>query len=729
MAYGAFMMGTILLIANESNLAVVKSIIRLVVLVNLFALSIHFLLSNAFEIAQVSVLGLEPYVLFTAKWVIMLGGLVIIAELLLLFSVLEYVKPKVLSTRAMVAMYTTAYIAILCVDGIIYPLLLVGLNSESPAAITGNLTTKLAVASAFAVPTVLYLIIFPEIIKGYMNSPLHLRGLLPFAGTSLRKKVRRQERFLALSENQLRELAKRHALSAESAGLGFWSIDTTKGLKRAIEADERCYEIHNISPTEPAGDTFRWLELVVEEDREQLIAIYNSSEQLDWPLTLRYRIQCDREKQRHVEVFARQDESPQGTVRILGVLRDVTDAVELQKRHEQLQEQMHRQQKMESVGQFAGGIAHDFNNLLTPIIGLADLNRAADADRAALRRDIEEIWKAGLSAKELTNKLLAFGSQQVLTPIAVDLNRVVFELDAILARLVSENIERVYEVCDDNVIIDADRGQIEQVLLNLVSNACDSMPDGGTLTIRTERVSANDALLPTSSEAIQSTEQSMGAVVRLSVVDSGAGMEPEVLEQMFEPFYTTKDRNKGTGLGLATSFGIVQQHKGSIRAYSAIDEGTVLQIDFPASTSVLPKEVLDHHARPELENENVSSKQILVVEDDAAVLRTVERLLSASGYSVVTESNPKQALARDNSDIDLVITDLIMPEMSGIELIEQLRARRPDLKTLIISGYQDDIKLTPHENFLQKPFSSIQLITKVSATLKSAAVMTATSKR
>ena len=729
MAYGAFMMGTILLIANESNLAVVKSIIRLVVLVNLFALSIHFLLSNAFEIAQVSVLGLEPYVLFTAKWVIMLGGLVIIAELLLLFSVLEYVKPKVLSTRAMVAMYTTAYIAILCVDGIIYPLLLVGLNSESPAAITGNLTTKLAVASAFAVPTVLYLIIFPEIIKGYMNSPLHLRGLLPFAGTSLRKKVRRQERFLALSENQLRELAKRHALSAESAGLGFWSIDTTKGLKRAIEAEERCYEIHNISPTELERDTFRWLELVVEEDREQLIAIYNSSEQLDWPLTLRYRIQCDREKQRHVEVFARQDESPQGTVRILGVLRDVTDAVELQKRHEQLQEQMHRQQKMESVGQFAGGIAHDFNNLLTPIIGLADLNRAADADRAALRRDIEEIWKAGLSAKELTNKLLAFGSQQVLTPIAVDLNRVVFELDAILARLVSENIERVYEVCDDNVIIDADRGQIEQVLLNLVSNACDSMPDGGTLTIRTERVSANDALLPTSSEAIQSTEQSMGAVVRLSVVDNGAGMEPEVLEQMFEPFYTTKDRNKGTGLGLATSFGIVQQHKGSIRAYSAIDEGTVLQIDFPASTSVLPKEVLDHHARPELANENVSSKQILVVEDDAAVLRTVERLLSASGYSVVTESNPKQALARDNSDIDLVITDLIMPAMSGIELIEQLRARRPDLKTLIISGYQDDIKLTPHENFLQKPFSSIQLITKVSATLKSAAVMTATSKR
>ena len=174
MAYGAFMMGTILFIANESNLAVVKSIIRLVVLVNLFALSIHFLLSNAFEIAQVSVLGLEPYVLFTAKWVIMLGGLVIIAELLLLFSVLEYVKPKVLSTRAMVAMYTTAYIAILCVDGIIYPLLLVGLNSESPGAIAGNLTTKLAVASAFAVPTVLYLIIFPEIIKGYMLSLIHI---------------------------------------------------------------------------------------------------------------------------------------------------------------------------------------------------------------------------------------------------------------------------------------------------------------------------------------------------------------------------------------------------------------------------------------------------------------------------------------------------------------------------------------------------------------------------
>ena len=242
--YGAFMMSTILLIASESNLAVEKSIIRLVVLVNLFACSLYLLLSYALEITQVSVLGVDPSILSAAAWVIMLGGIVIIAELLLLFSVLEYIKPKLISTRAMAGMYSAAYVAILCIDGIVYPILLVGLNPELPGAIAGNLNIKLVVASAFAVPISLYLFVFPEFMKTYMSSSLYLRNLLPSAKTSLRNEMKRQERFLALSDHQLREMAKRQALSAESAGLGFWSIDTTKGLKHAIDADERCCEIH-----------------------------------------------------------------------------------------------------------------------------------------------------------------------------------------------------------------------------------------------------------------------------------------------------------------------------------------------------------------------------------------------------------------------------------------------------------------------------------------------------
>jgi len=715
--YGAFMMSTILLIASESNLAVVKSIICVVALVNLFGYFYYILVSYASVIPQVSLMWADSSWFSAAVWVIALG----------LLSILENVKPRVLNPRAMAIVYAGAYVAVLCIDGVVYPLLLLGLGSELPGAIAGNFYTKLVVASAFAVPILIYLCIFPEITKSYMSSPLHLRGLLPFASRSLRKKIERQERFLALSENQLRVLAKRQALSAESAGLGFWSIDTTDGLEKAIEADDRCYEIHNTSVNEVVGDTFGWLDLVVPDDREKLIAVYNDIETLDWPLTVKYRIQGVGEKLRYIEAYARRDESPQGTVRVSGVLRDVTEAVELQRRNQELQEQMHRQQKIESVGQFAGGIAHDFNNLLTPIIGLADLNRAADADRSAIRADIEEIWKAGLSAKELTNKLLAFGSHQVLTPIPVDLNKIVFELDAILARLVSENIERAYELCDDNVTIDADRGQIEQVLLNLVSNACDAMLNGGTVTIRTERISTQEALTTDSPAAFQSMVQSTGAAVRLSVIDNGAGMEPDVLERMFEPFYTTKARNKGTGLGLATSFGIVQQHKGSIRADSVVDEGTVLQVTFPASASVPRPNVIDRHTRHEQLNDNVSNAKILVVEDDAAVRRTVERVLSAHGYSVISESNPVRALAQNNSDIDLVITDLIMPEMSGVELIRQLRASRPDIRILIISGYQDDIKLTPNERFLQKPFSSVQLLSNVSAALGGTALAVAKS--
>ena len=442
---------------------------------------------------------------------------------------------------------------------------------------------------------------------------------------------------------------------------------------------------------------------------------------------MQYRIRCTNEQLRHIEAYARREQSRPGTVRVLGVLRDVTEAVELQKRHEQLQEQMHRQQKMESVGQFAGGIAHDFNNLLTPIIGLADLNRSANPDRDAIRGDIEEIWKAGLSAQELTSKLLAFGSQQVLTPIAVDLNCIVSELDAILARLVSENVQRVYELCDEPVVIDADRGQIEQVLLNLVSNACDSMPNGGTLKIRTERVSAEDALVTDTSSPALGAVRGQGDAIRLSVIDKGTGMEPDVLERVFEPFYTTKERNKGTGLGLATSFGIVQQHKGTIRADSVVGGGTVIKITFPESVSVPQPKALDHRDKQELANERVAHRKILVVEDDAAVRRTVERVLSANGHTVVKESNPVLAVARDNSDIDLVITDLIMPEMSGLELITQLRVRRPDIKILIISGYQNDMQLTPHEHFLQKPFSSTQLLESVRAAQSGAVVSFTTS--
>jgi len=363
--YGSFMMGSILLIASESNLAIVKSLIRLVVLVNLFSYSLYLFVSHAPTIVQGSVFGIEAELFSAAVWEVMVAGVVIIVELLLLFSVLEYVKPKVLNPYAMAVVYTMAYVAILCVDGLVSPLLLVGISPNLLGAITGNLSAKLVVASAFAVPTLVYLSIFPETLKRYMDSPLRLRGLLPFADRSLREKIERQERFLALSENQLRDLAKRHALSAESAGLGFWSIDTSKGLERAVDADERCYEIHHNSPTELAGDAFEWLELVISADQEKFVEIYNNFETLDWPLTVPYRIQSDSGKQRHIEAYARREESPPGTVRVLGVLRDVTDAVELRRRHEQLQEQMHRQQRMESVGQFAGGIAHDFNNLLT----------------------------------------------------------------------------------------------------------------------------------------------------------------------------------------------------------------------------------------------------------------------------------------------------------------------------------------------------------------------------
>ena len=385
-----------------------------------------------------------------------------------------------------------------------------------------------------------------------------------------------------------------------------------------------------------------------------------------------------------------------------GIIRDMTERRQAADALKQREDQLRQAQKMEAVGRLAGGVAHDFNNLLTAILGYADLLlEQLDADHG-VRPKVVEIQKAGRTAASLTRDLLAFSRKQVLQPVVLDLNAVIRNDQSLLQRLVGEDVH--IDVTLDVAIglVKADPGQISQVLLNLVVNARDAMPDGGCLTVTTHRV--QDAGSPDE--------------VLLTVGDTGRGMTESVRAHIFEPFFTTKAVGHGTGLGLATVYGIVQQSGGRIWVNSAPGLGTTFAITFPAVEGErVPDEVPD--IRPRAVER--ASEAVLLVEDNEVVRTMAREALTAEGYRVVEASNGAEALratANGFDDIAIVVTDVVMPVMGGRELVTKLRAMRPDLKVIFTSGYASDPNTAQHARssgaaFIQKPFVPSVLRRKV----------------
>ncbi|HEU5261858.1 MAG TPA: PAS domain S-box protein [Gemmatimonadales bacterium] len=377
----------------------------------------------------------------------------------------------------------------------------------------------------------------------------------------------------------------------------------------------------------------------------------------------------------------------------------------------QLEDQLRQSQKMEAVGQLAGGIAHDFNNLLTAILGSTQLLLHVTPPGDPRREDAEEIQNAGIRAAELTRQLLAFSRRQVLAPKVLDVNAVVSSMDRMLRRLIGEDIELVTQLATDLDSVSADPGQLEQVLLNLAVNARDAMPRGGRLTIET----ANVAL--TAEYAERHHRMPPGAYVLLAVSDTGVGMDEATQAHLFEPFFTTKEVGKGTGLGLATVYGIVKQSGGYIWVYSEPERGTTLKVYLPRVTgaaeplrAALPRGDLQH-----------GSETVLLVEDAAPVRALARKGLEAYGYRVLDAPDGPTALdlaARHAGGIDVLVTDVVMPGMSGRELAERLAPHRPEMKVLYTSGYTDDAMvrqgvLRSGVAFLQKPFVPETLARKV----------------
>jgi PAS domain S-box-containing protein len=390
-------------------------------------------------------------------------------------------------------------------------------------------------------------------------------------------------------------------------------------------------------------------------------------------------------------------------VRVWGTQRDVSD-----QRH--LEEQFRQAQKMEAVGQLAGGIAHDFNNLLTAILGNTQLLLRDLPPGDAKRGDVEEIRKASERAASLTRQLLAYSRRQMLQPEVLDLNVVVADMDKMLRRLIGEHISLAAVPAADLGRVRADPNQIEQVIVNLAVNARDAMPDGGKLTIETANVDLDESFAQAHLGSVP------GPYVMLAVSDTGAGMDATVRAHLFEPFFTTKEVGKGTGLGLATVYGIVKQSDGYISVYSEPGRGASFKIYLPRIETPAGAATAPAKGGPARGTET-----ILVVEDEPAVLTLSRRALEVQGYVVLAASDADAAMRvveRHGGTIHLLLTDVVMPGLSGRELADQLAARRPGIRVLYMSGYPGDAvvqhgTLPSGSAFLQKPFSPDGLARKV----------------
>jgi signal transduction histidine kinase len=417
------------------------------------------------------------------------------------------------------------------------------------------------------------------------------------------------------------------------------------------------------------------------------------------------------------------------------VNRDITARLESAREREQLraeaererlQNQLHQAQRLESLGQLAGGIAHDFNNLLAVIINYAafianDLDAASgiegDTRWRSTREDVEQIRLAGERASHLTHQLLAFARREVVQPEVVDVNDIVSDVEQLLRRTLGEHVELDSSLASNLRTVLIDPGQLEQILVNLAVNARDAMPDGGTLRIDTANIDVDEDY------AASRPELSPGPHVRLRISDTGVGMPPETVQRAFDPFFTTKPPGQGTGLGLATVYGVIQQAGGRSQIYSEPDVGTTFTVLLPATNQVTAS------AEP-TGNSPVrrGEETVLLVEDEQALREVTRRILAGAGYHVIVAENGTDALRvadMHKGQIDLLLSDVIMPQMPGPQLARALLERRPSVRVLLMSGFAQPIldsggHLDAGMTFIEKPFSGPGLLAKIAQIIEQA---------
>jgi PAS domain S-box-containing protein len=507
------------------------------------------------------------------------------------------------------------------------------------------------------------------------------------------------ERHRSAEAVRLAEARTRFAL--ETTGVGIWDMDPTAGTVRWSGTLESQY---GLQPGTFGGTYAAFVERIHPDDRASVRETVDNAMASGADFSVLNRTILADGTVRWLSGSGRFQLDEQGAaVSGVGISQDVTE-------RRLLDEQQQQGRKMEAVGRLAGGVAHDFNNLLTVILGYCELLQAELGSHDPHVSDIAEIHKAGTSAAGLIRQLLAFSRKQIIEPTRLDLNQVVADMEAMLGRVIRENVKIVLRLQPRQSAVVADRAQIEQIIMNLAVNARDAMPGQGTLRIETADVEldAHYAQMHPSARP--------GPHVALTVSDTGTGMTPEVQAHLFEPFFTTKEQGRGTGLGLATVQSIVARSGGSISVYSEVGTGTSFNVYFPRADSA--EFVGETH--PVVSGPYVGTETVLVVEDAAGLRQLTKRLLEKQGYTVLVASSAEEALRvfDRNGSINLLLTDVVMPGASGPELTQRLVERWPALKVVFMSGYTEaailhDGVLNPGITFLHKPFTAETLGCKV----------------
>jgi two-component system, cell cycle sensor histidine kinase and response regulator CckA len=513
---------------------------------------------------------------------------------------------------------------------------------------------------------------------------------------------------LAEREETLRKSEERYRYAARVSNDAIYDWDVTSNR---FEWNEGLQGLFGY-PAEEIGTTIEWIvSLLHPEDTDRVMgtfyAVFNKGGGSQWKAD--YRLRRKDGKYANAEGRAYIIRAADGTPkRVIGAISDHTQ-------QQSLEGQLRQSQKMEAIGRLAGGIAHDFNNILTVIRMSSEFLLTDMHESDEKFQDATEIMKASDRASKLTRQLLAFSRHQVLNPTVLNLNEIVSGMDGMVRRVVAENIELVTDLAPDLRSVKADVGQMEQVLLNLVINAADAMPEGGRLSIRT----SNTAIDATFSA--KHLDVPPGQYVSLTVTDTGIGMDEETVARIFEPFFTTKGVGKGTGLGLSTVHGIVTQSGGTVWVYSEPALGTTFKIFLPraeGTSTPTSTRIVEEPAAP-------PNETVLLVEDEEATRVAIHRNLARVGYTVVDAPNGIEALRLADSypgTIDLLLTDSMMPEMGGAELVKQLRKQRPGISVLMMSGYTEDLAPTggdgENEFFIEKPFNTADLLLAIRSAVR-----------
>jgi PAS domain S-box-containing protein len=509
------------------------------------------------------------------------------------------------------------------------------------------------------------------------------------------------------AEARHRELLERlEKIASRVPGVVFQFKRRADGTACLPYASERLREIFHVSPEDVREDATLIFSILHPDDAEAALASVEQSAATMQPWRQEFRVRFPSGEVRQLYGDSVPEPGEDGSVVWHGFITDVTNRKIAEATQMHLEDQLRQAQKMESIGRLAGGVAHDFNNLLTSVMGFTELALAELPEDGKVRRPLENVLESAQRGATLTQQLLAFARKQLVRPESIDVTEVLRRMLPMIERLVGEQLEVEVQLWSEPCVVMADIGSLEQIVMNLVVNARDAMPQGGRITLKTQCVEL-DGL------ERRHPELGPGAYVVLTVADNGSGMSDEVQARLFEPFFTTKPQGEGTGLGLAMCHGMIKQAGGSVSVRSEVGSGTDFRIFLPR--------VHAHSVRVEAPRQSAQSLEgretLLVVEDEPRILSVARSALTKFGYRVLHASNGHDALdlvARFNEPIELLVTDVIMPRMSGKELAARLVNLRPGMKVLYCSGYTDDV-LASQDGlaFLQKPYTPSTLARRI----------------